>query len=115
MASTHGISLQINIQIDPKDVDAFLRHFKPLYDIVVAEPELRFFEVYQSREDPGKLSWVEHWDCTVEWLQEVQLKKEYLHEFLTATNHMLLKPREAVILNRVGPEFSVWKDEVAKV
>ena len=38
-------------------------------------------------------------DCTVEGLQEVQLKKEYLHEFLTATNHMLLKPREAVVLN----------------
>jgi len=61
MASPHGISLQVTVHIDPKNVDEFFHHFKPLYDAVVAEPELRFFEVYQSQEDPGTISWVEHW------------------------------------------------------
>ncbi|KAK3350281.1 hypothetical protein B0T25DRAFT_570847 [Lasiosphaeria hispida] len=114
MASPHGISLQITIHIDPKNVDEFFKHFKPLYDLVCAEPELHFFEVYQSREDPGTLSWVEHWNCTVEWLQEVQLKKEYLHEFLAVTAPLYLGPREAVIRNRMGPPYSVWKDAVTK-
>jgi len=61
MASPHGISLQVTIRIAPENVETFFKHFKPLYEAVVAEPELRFFEVYQSQEDPGTISWVEHW------------------------------------------------------
>jgi hypothetical protein len=58
---SHGISLQVTVHIDPKNTTEFFQHFKPLYDQVIAEPELRFFEVYQSAEDPGTISWVEHW------------------------------------------------------
>ncbi|KAK0647984.1 hypothetical protein B0T16DRAFT_325623 [Cercophora newfieldiana] len=110
MASPHGISLQVTVHIDPKNVEEFFTHFKPLYDRVVAEPELRFFEVYQSPEDPGTISWVEHWDCTIEWLNDVQLKKQYFQDYKAAADHLLLRPRDAVILNRVGPGYSTWKD-----
>jgi quinol monooxygenase YgiN len=34
---------------------------KPVYEAVIAEPECRFFELYQSPEDPGTPSWVEDW------------------------------------------------------
>lgn len=59
--SEAGFSLHVNVYIDPSNVDKFLEHFKPVYEAVIAEPECRFFEVYQSLEDPGKLSWVENW------------------------------------------------------
>lgn len=57
----HGISLQVTITIAPENVPKFLEAFKPAYDKVTAEPECTFFEVYQSPENPGVLSWVENW------------------------------------------------------
>ncbi|KAK0610856.1 hypothetical protein B0T14DRAFT_439461 [Immersiella caudata] len=108
---SHGISLQVTVHIDPKDTTEFFQHFKPLYDQVVAEPELRFFEVYQSAEVPGTISWVEHWDCTKEWLFKVQLNKQYFKDYQAKADHLLLKPRDAIVVNRVGPPYSVWKDK----
>jgi quinol monooxygenase YgiN len=61
MASTPGISLHVTIYIDPSNVEKFFEHMKPVYDAVVAEPECRFFEIYQDPKEPGTLSWVENW------------------------------------------------------
>lgn len=56
-----GFSLHVKIFIDPSNVDKFFELFKPVYEQVIAEPECRFFEVYQSPDEPGTLSWVENW------------------------------------------------------
>lgn len=56
-----GSSLHVNIYIDPSNVDKFFELFKPIYEKVIAEPECRFFEVYQSPDEPGAISWVENW------------------------------------------------------
>jgi len=61
MASTPGFSLQVTIYINPKDVERWFELFKPVFDHVIAEPECRFFELYQSFDDPGTISWVENW------------------------------------------------------
>jgi quinol monooxygenase YgiN len=55
------LSLHVTVYIDPANKTAFFEAFKPVFDLVVAEPELIFFEVYQSPDEPGKLSWVENW------------------------------------------------------
>lgn len=55
------ISLQVTVYIAPENVPKFFEHFKPVFDKVTAEKECTFFEVYQSQEDPGTLSWVENW------------------------------------------------------
>lgn len=59
--SNPSISLHVQIKIDPKNVPAFFEAMKPVFDKVVAEPNLTFFEIYQSIEDPGTISWVENW------------------------------------------------------
>lgn len=61
MATTSGFSLHVTIFIDPLNVAEFFKHFKLVYEKVIAEPECTFFEVYQSPENPGELSWVENW------------------------------------------------------
>jgi quinol monooxygenase YgiN len=61
MSSNHGISLHVTIYIAPENVEAFFAAFKPVYDKVIAEPECVFFEMYQSPDEPGKISWVENW------------------------------------------------------
>lgn len=61
MASSAGISLQVTVHITPEKVAKYLEAFKPVYQKVIAEPECKFFEVYQSEEEPGTLSWVEDW------------------------------------------------------
>jgi len=56
-----GFSLQVTIQIKPEDVNKFLDEFKTVFELVTAERQCVFFEVYQSPETPGTISWVEHW------------------------------------------------------
>ena len=56
-----GFSLQVTIQIRPEDVNKFLGEFTTVFQLVTAEPQCVFFEVYQSPESPGTISWVENW------------------------------------------------------
>lgn len=47
---------------------------------------------------------------TVQWLFDVQLKKDYYPDYLAATEPMFVKPREVTIVNRVRPPYSISKD-----
>ncbi|PYI24092.1 hypothetical protein BO99DRAFT_418775 [Aspergillus violaceofuscus CBS 115571] len=104
-----GISLHITIHIDPESLPKFWEAFQPVYENVIAEPECTFFEVYQSPEEPGTLSWVENWSQTPEWLFGVQIQKPYYKDYLAITEPMFIKPREAKILNRVGAPYLMIK------
>jgi hypothetical protein len=66
-----SISLHVKITIAPENVQNFISYFKPIYDVVAAEPECIFFEVYQNSAAPGEFKWVENWVQSVEWLQNV--------------------------------------------
>lgn len=61
MVSESGLSLHVTIYIDRSNVSEFFKHFEPVYKAVIAEPRCLSFEVFQSPEDPGTISWVENW------------------------------------------------------
>ena len=61
MSSPLGFGLHVTIYIDAANLPKFFDYLKPVYEAVIAEPECRFFELYQSKEDPGTLPWVEDW------------------------------------------------------
>ncbi|KAI2624910.1 hypothetical protein GGR54DRAFT_541197 [Hypoxylon sp. NC1633] len=105
----NGISLHVTVHIAPENVERFLAAFKDIFDLVSAEPECSFFEVYKSVEEPGKISWVENWSKDRQWLIETQLTKAYYKEYFEITEPMFLKPREARLLEPVGPGFTVVK------
>ncbi|OOQ87806.1 hypothetical protein PEBR_16590 [Penicillium brasilianum] len=110
MASESGISLHVTVYIDPANLPKFFKYLKPVYDAVIAEPECRFFELYQSPEDPGTLSWVEDWTMSSQDFMDKQITKEYYKEYLAGTEPMFLKPREIKIYNRLGPPYYMAKD-----
>lgn len=56
-----GISLHVTVHIAPENTDRFLAAFKAIFDVVSAEPECTFFEIYRCPEEPGKFTWVENW------------------------------------------------------
>jgi hypothetical protein len=68
----HGISLQVTVYLAPENVPKFLEYFKPVFDNVTAEPKCKFFELYQSAEEPGTLSWVEDWYVFTPSLRETK-------------------------------------------
>ncbi|KAI1424069.1 hypothetical protein F5Y12DRAFT_468375 [Xylaria sp. FL1777] len=105
-----GWSLHVTVYIAPENVDRFLAAFKPVFNKVVAEPECLFFEMYQSPQEPGKLSWVENWSKSPEWFLENQVTKDYYKEYFAITEAMFTKPREFQFLERVGPEYFMVKD-----
>lgn len=104
-----GFSLHVTVHIAPENVDNFLAAFKTIFDVVSAEPECVFFEVYRAPDQPGKLSWVENWSKDAQWFMQHQITKPYYKEYLEFTEPMFLKPREAVVLEPVGPRFSMYK------
>jgi len=59
--SPYGVSLHATIQIAPENVTSFLEWGKQIVAVVTAEPLCHFFELYQSIEDSGVISWVEDW------------------------------------------------------
>jgi hypothetical protein len=85
-----GVSIQNTAYVAPENVTKYLEAAKWLFDQVIAEPDIVFFEVYQSPEDPGRISWIEDWyvicgryetswpNCNtrlqpVEWLVKVEI------------------------------------------
>ncbi|GAB7340880.1 hypothetical protein MBLNU457_7235t1 [Dothideomycetes sp. NU457] len=103
--TTPGFSLQITVHIKPENVERFLQEFNPIFELVIREPECVLFEVFQSPEDPGTLSWVENWSESPEWFFEHQLPKAYYKPYLEATEPMFIAPREIKVLNRLPLQY----------
>lgn len=57
----NNFSLHVTVYVAPADVDKLLAAMKPVFDLVSAEEECTFFELYQDPASPGTLSWVENW------------------------------------------------------
>ncbi len=72
-APSNGISLHVTITIAPENVEKFLDACKPVFDVVTAEPECLFFEIFQDAENPGRLKWVEDWSKDKEWFFKVSI------------------------------------------
>ncbi|KAI1738919.1 hypothetical protein F4680DRAFT_449381 [Xylaria scruposa] len=106
-----GWSLHVTVYIAPENIDRFLAAFKPVFDKVIAEPECLFFEMYQSPQEPGKISWVENWSKSPEWFLENQVTKDYYKEYFAITEAMFTKPREFQFLDRVGPDYFMIKEK----
>ena len=66
-----AFSLQVTVYFKPEDVSRFFDAFRPTFDKVSAEPECLYFEVFQSVEDPGTISWIENWSKSPDWFMKV--------------------------------------------
>lgn len=67
-----SVSLHVSITVAPENTAKFLDLLKPVYDLVSAEPECVFFEVFQNPAVPGEFKFVENWHATVEWVRDVR-------------------------------------------
>lgn len=63
--------LQIKVQVDPKDRDTFLSLFKPIFDLVSAEPECAYFIV--GEDEPGVFRWTEGYTKDKDWFMNVAI------------------------------------------
>ncbi|KAL2822098.1 hypothetical protein BJX63DRAFT_427443 [Aspergillus granulosus] len=111
MEPFHGVSIQMNAYLDPKDLPQFWELFEPVFKKVIAEPHCTFFEVYQSPEEPGTISWVENWSKPKEWLLEHQVNKPYYAEYREIMTPKFLKPLEIKVWDKVGPKFTYFQRE----
>ena len=86
-----SLILNVKITISPPSIPLFFDYFRTCFAHVVKEPELVYFVVGQNPAVPGEVWWTEGWNCTEEWLREVQLKREYYGPYLEGTEGMFLK------------------------
>ncbi|KAB5526426.1 hypothetical protein GE09DRAFT_1194569 [Coniochaeta sp. 2T2.1] len=96
-----GCVLQVTIYVAPDQLPKFFEAYRKVYDACVSEEECTFFSVYEDPEEPGKLSWVEHWTKNPKWLFAVQFKKKEYAEYFKITEPMFVKPREFRWLRQV--------------
>ncbi|KAI0467010.1 hypothetical protein F4859DRAFT_518628 [Xylaria cf. heliscus] len=100
-----GISMHSIVHIEPDKVAEFLAAFRLMFEKAVAEPECLSFEVYQNRDVPGKLEWVESWAKGPEWFFETHMKKDYYTTYFAATQPIVLV-RDYRVLERLGPTYT---------
>ncbi|KAH6673858.1 hypothetical protein B0J14DRAFT_541611 [Halenospora varia] len=105
-----GLSLHVTITIAPENEEKFLAAFRTVWELVAAEPECIFFEIYKSATELGVFSWVEGWTKDQKWLMEVQLQKEYYKPYFAITEPMFIKPREFKIYEKL-PGWAKAKPE----
>ncbi|RYC62613.1 hypothetical protein CHU98_g3596 [Xylaria longipes] len=105
MSFRYGMSLHVTVYIAPENVGRFFAAFGPVYSKVIAEPECLFFTVYQTPEEPGKISWVEDWSKSPDWFLKEQITKDYYKEYMATTEPMFIKPREFQFLERFSPQY----------
>lgn len=67
----YGVSIHVTVTVAPENVDQLISLLKPTYDLVAAEQECTFIEVYKNIMTPGEVTWVEGWTKDVQWIQEV--------------------------------------------
>jgi hypothetical protein len=72
-----GFSLQVKIYLAPEDVEKWLAAFKPIFELVSAEPDCLFFELYQDPEHPGNINWVENWYVRLQYVVLSMLLKTH--------------------------------------
>ncbi|KAL4899466.1 hypothetical protein BDW74DRAFT_163477 [Aspergillus multicolor] len=106
-----SISIHITVYIRDEKIPAFLDALRLTFDKVTQEPECTLFQIYQSPQNPGEISWVEHWSASLEYLTNVILKKDYMIQALEVTEPMYAKPREAKILQRIPGLGMVRKED----
>ncbi|KAL4919195.1 hypothetical protein BDW62DRAFT_200076 [Aspergillus aurantiobrunneus] len=111
--SLPGISIHVTVLIAEHNLGKWFEAARPAFERLIAEPECTFFEIYQSQDNPGELSWV----CIVgmayggiAWIL-VQLKKDYYEPYLRITEPMFLKSRQVKVKNRLGGAFVIVKKE----
>ena len=92
---TSGFILTVKVWIPVEKHAEFWKLWKPAYDAVVAEPELRFFVVSKNPQDPELITWVEGWNATTDWLLNVQLQKAYYEPYKSTTESWFTKERVA--------------------
>lgn len=63
--------LQVKVTFNPEDRDTFLKHFKPTYDKVIAEPECAYFFIGENIQEPGVYRWTEGWTKDITWFMTV--------------------------------------------
>ncbi|TFK35582.1 hypothetical protein BDQ12DRAFT_688005 [Crucibulum laeve] len=99
-SSTSGIILHNTLHIDPTKIDEYLKHLRPAWKAVCAEPECDFFEVSTNPQEPGVYRFTEGWNASLEWLITIQANKEYYKPYLAATEPLYIKPRVLEVFNR---------------
>jgi hypothetical protein len=64
--------LHVKVTIDPKDTEIFLSHFKPVYDLVLADPECIYVLIGQNVQVSGVFCWSEGWTTGPQWIMTVE-------------------------------------------
>jgi hypothetical protein len=96
-ASSPQTVLLVTITVDPSNVDEFIKGLHICYDRCVEEPECLSFEVFQSKEVPGRFRFLEIWSKDREWFETVRFVSNLGERLLRCTG-----PNEQAILRSVS-------------
>lgn len=109
--------LQISIYIAKEDVDTYLAALRPCWELVTAEPECFYFDLFQTTDptDAGVVIFnlVEVWNATLEWMTDIQAKKTYYEPYLKITTPLWKKDREAKVSQQSDGWLSVREQYLA--
>ncbi|ESK92542.1 antibiotic biosynthesis monooxygenase [Moniliophthora roreri MCA 2997] len=106
--AAHGYMLHVHYTVDPSNVDEFFKHLRAALKHVTAEEKCTFFETTVKR-DTGEIRLTEGWAADLDYLMNVQIKKDYYKPYFEAIEPLLTKPRVFELFERLPPEWTTIK------
>ncbi|KAL2145838.1 hypothetical protein VTI28DRAFT_6135 [Corynascus sepedonium] len=100
-SSPTPLSIHIKITVHPENSETYLAALRPLFEEATAEPLNIFCEVYRDDKNPGVFRIVENWNCSLDHMMNVQMKKDYYNPYYEATESLFIKPQVIEIFSRM--------------
>ncbi|KAF2423199.1 hypothetical protein EJ08DRAFT_652891 [Tothia fuscella] len=92
------LTVHVTITIDPSNLPTFYSALKTLSEKLKQEPECLYLNVFEIAQSPGVVRLVEMWDADVEWMMNVQSKKEYYGPFFEVVEKIQVGERKVEVL-----------------
>ncbi|EXJ67379.1 uncharacterized protein A1O5_09392 [Cladophialophora psammophila CBS 110553] len=61
----------VQVSVEPENIEKFLEAFREIVELCCKEPECERFEVFADTDEKGLFHWVETWNASREWVENV--------------------------------------------
>ncbi|KAF8849541.1 hypothetical protein BDZ45DRAFT_663038 [Acephala macrosclerotiorum] len=99
--SDEPLTIHITWVFPPEHIAKFFEALHPLKEKLIQEDECLFFNVFEIQGQPRVIRMVEMWDCDMDFMVDVQSKKDYYKGFFATVSRIALEPQRVEVMQSV--------------
>ncbi|KAI3401212.1 hypothetical protein diail_11918 [Diaporthe ilicicola] len=103
------LTLFVTFHIKHDLIEKFKEAHRPVWAACAEEPECLLFDVFQDPGQPGRFRFVEVWNASREWFENVQLRKPYYEDLWAKSKPTWESEMKIEYFERLGEGFAFKK------